>query len=158
MARPRDSQRSKVYAAELESGGAAMQNPPARLKTVYRCQAWVDEITNSRWWQFRSGVAKVKVFDGRGTTCARGGYFGNHGKKNGWGVNLPKWARSEMVILHELAHILTPVNEPWHGRRFCRNYLALVGRWMSRDSAIKLRACFKKHRVKWVTQRRRSDE
>ena len=158
MTRPRDSQRSRVFAAEIENHGIEMQNPPAWLKEASQCQAWVDTITRSRWWRARSPIGQVKVFDGRGTSIARGGHFGNCGKKNGWGVNLPKWARSEMVILHELAHVLTHSQciAPWHGRRFCRNYLALVGRWMNRDNARRLRACFKKHRVKWVSVARRS--
>lgn len=67
--------------------------------------------------------------------------------KQGWGINLPRWARVEVVIVHELAHILTPEAEPWHGREFCRNYLALIKRWLSTEQAKALRASFKEHRV-----------
>jgi len=147
----RDFQRSRVYKAEQGLGKYTRSSKPLpHLRTVAQCQAWIDKITRSRWWKARAVVSKVAVFDGRGTVAAAGGHFGDFGKKRGWGVSLPLWARREEVILHELAHVMTPYDtQPAHGRAFCKNYLALIHRWMSKEKAAELRDSFRKQRVKW---------
>jgi putative metallohydrolase (TIGR04338 family) len=150
---PRDSQKSKVYRAERLAWWGAQDSPylpDDEFRTVAQCLALVDQITSSRWWKNRCRIGTVKVFDGRGTRFARAGHFGYRSRgKNGWGINLPRWSRSKPVILHELAHIMTNGWHRGHGRHFCRNYLALVSRWMGKEAAAELRSAFKTCRVKW---------
>jgi putative metallohydrolase (TIGR04338 family) len=44
----------------------------------------------------------------------------------------------ERVVLHELAHLLTPPSAPAHGRRFAAHYLFLVALRMGPDAARRL--------------------
>lgn len=63
-------------------------------------------------------------------------------------IQLPKWAMSENILLHELAHI--GENEPpnnWHGPHFCRRLLDLVLEFMGIDEAYNLAQEFKKFKV-----------
>lgn len=127
---PRDFQRSRVYKAERRHSQWTY-NGGMELDEV---KDFVKEICNSRWYKNRAGRASyIKVKDGRGRTHAGGNY---HYKQ----VKLPRWSRSRMVILHELAH--TAVNHdkvPAHGREFCGWYLALVRRFVSEDAYKELR-------------------
>ena len=148
----RDFQRSRVYKAETTSGVAPFRAPAGR--SVGWCQEYINKIVDSRWWKARTDVERVTAWDGRGCSNASAGWHGNYGRyrrrREGWGINLPRWARVEVVILHELAHVLTRrYKTPSHGRAFCRNYLALVGCWMGKDQAAKLRASFRECGVKW---------
>ncbi len=157
----RDSQRSRVYEAEAALAG------DADLMTIAECRRFVNSIICSRWWKARCNLWSVRVFDGRGTRRARGGHFQSSANKAGWGISLPKWARTRATILHELSHVITE-HEAWfsgveewqwpklpaHGRAFCRNFLALVGRWMGKDEAARLRDSFRDNGAKWVRIRK----
>jgi putative metallohydrolase (TIGR04338 family) len=152
MKRARDFQKSKVYVAETDAGLGQ------RILKVDEIQAWIDQITGTRWWRSRCYIEKLRVFDGRGTRKAYGGYFGLwHSGKRGWGISMPRWSRYQLYILHELAHILIDqvrdTTVPHHGREFCRHLLALVGRWMGRDHVRLLRAAFRARGVKWHRKR-----
>jgi putative metallohydrolase (TIGR04338 family) len=141
----RDFQRSRVYAAERELDGT-----PTHRKLA-ECQAFVDKVLRSKWWRSRGGESGIVVEDGRGRSraCYQSGFFSMTGRGiRPPVVKLPRWARSELVILHELAHSLTN-GGPWHGREFARNFLALVGRFMGREAATALRESYRKHRVKY---------
>jgi putative metallohydrolase (TIGR04338 family) len=106
--------------------------------------AYVERVTRSRWWRCRLPRG-VRVKDGRGTRIARGGW--GTGRPT---VNLPRWARTRLVILHELAHVLTsrPGREvAAHGPEFAKTYLELVRRFEP-ELAPRLRAEFKAGRVR----------
>ena len=93
----------------------------------------------------RPGGRVVFVHDGRGRVkaCAVGRI-----------IKLPLWARSERVILHELAHVIQ-TERPGHGRQFCRIFLDIVRRWHSdRDAWRTLRASFRAHRVRYTRRRK----
>src|SRR5258708_3127064 len=98
----RDSQRSRVYAAErsLPAGFAIRERGWLKLA---RCQEYVNSITETKFWRSlrkrtrnRQWIwnKRVEVLDGRGSSSARAG---------GLQINLPRWARCRMVILHEPA-------------------------------------------------------
>jgi len=112
----RDTQQSKVYAIERAT---FTQVTPM---TLAECQSWVDEIVSSAWWKHRSPYRRVEVRPGRGHTAwARRDY-----DKNGLlpTIVLPPQMRLKWVMLHELAHHLTP--NSYHGSMFCANYVAIV--------------------------------
>src|SRR5688500_7785550 len=98
----RDSQRQRCYDAENQIGDGRA------YPTVGECQRRVDAIVGSKWWREHAhrGVygprSKVTVHDGRGHRNATS-YGGT--------VALPKWARNDRVILHELAHEALPRGE-----------------------------------------------
>lgn len=136
--RPRDMQKERVYRAERSLPSHDRQLGDGSMAT---CKTFIDGVTRSPWWTKRCRVTAVRIRDGRGTTIARGG----------WGsVNLPRWARTRLVILHELAHVLTTNTTDetaWHGPEFAANFLALVRRFAPED-ADALLAAFRAQRVR----------
>lgn len=139
---PRDSQRSKVYKAGHQV------DPGQRFETVSEIQCWVDKITTSKWWakNFPNASTRVTIKDGRGRRNACAETIWHYPR-----LKLPRWARSQRVVLHELAHVASDDGDlsPSHGRKFCRAFLALVGRWMGSESQKELRESFRRHNVKW---------
>lgn len=148
--RARDNQRQRVYNADLHGG--------QRMETVGEIQEYVDRITRSRWWKSQlkknasmhrrfSNGKTIKVKDGRGRSSACG---------DSWtcSISMPRWSRTEGVILHEVAHVLTDYiygreGVAAHGPEFAKTYAALVKRWMGREAWEKLKANYKKHKVKY---------
>ena len=141
----RDSQCSKVYKAER-----TLPQHSQNGMSIEDVREFVDKIMDSRWLKGKYPDAyeygKVVVKDGRGRRKAGGCHSY---------ITMPKWSRSKMIVLHELAHAITerecgypPV--AWHGREFCSIFIALVRRWMGKDVGRDLKAAYKKYRVKHV--------
>lgn len=144
----RDSQRSKVYASEKavfpivnEWHGALTR--PVGLLSLQECEAYVAKVWSHAWvanfpTKGRSSTPPT-VRDGRGTRRAYS-YGGE--------IGLPRWARKEWVILHELAHELTADKFAAHGPEFVACYLRLVETFLGFEQRQKLGAEFLKRRVK----------
>lgn len=118
--RPRDFQRSKVYAAER-----SVWNNAKRGGTGEFFQALVDLEAEARRIieatpELRWPVWPVVVKDGRGRRSAgalgrnwstgRGYYKGE--------IRMPKWSRSQAVLCHELAHLVVGRDNAGHGSAF----------------------------------------
>lgn len=151
FSRPRDSQKSKLYAAEREAleGLVAEQWGAGEVAVI---QAWVDKILSSAWWRRRyPSVRKVVVEDGAGHRSAMA-------KRRDLRliIELPLWARKDWVVLHELAHHATDAKH-WgvaaHGREFARVYVELVEHIMSKEAGDALRAAFREGKVKYSKPR-----
>lgn len=143
MARPRDSQRQRVYDAEREVED--FDRPADGMDapfSIHETRAFVRTITRSRWWRNRTRrfYWNVPVKDGRGRR--NGG-----GTPDGY-ITMPRWSRTPMVICHELAHVATPANKAAHGRTYCGWYLALVRQFVSEEAYQQLRDALKRRRVK----------
>ena len=134
--RPRDSQRARLYRAEgqVDAGRG--------LPTVERMQAWVDGLVAADWFVARWGDRAFDVRPGFGHRRATA-------DQNGV-LQMPKWARSELVLLHEVAHCLTPVNVASHGPEYAGVLLALVRRGMGPGPAQHLEDAFARERVRWT--------
>lgn len=157
MTRPRDTQRSKLYAAERVAFPRSADEGRLSLE---ECQAYVDRVVGSASWkgQFEErrspfGVdtyARVTVKDGRGSGAARCiSYFE---------ISVPTDMRREWILLHELAHVATQRlygwNEvPWHGWEYATVYLGLVRRWLGADAHDRLRAAFRAGKVRYNAPR-----
>lgn len=141
----RDSQRSKVYAAE-RAALAKFASPP--FATHADAQGYVDRLLASAWWKRRwPEVRKVKIKTGRGCYSSGGSIT-----LNSWGLT------QEYVILHELAHeiiwaTIGHTKTPAHGRDFCRFYLELVGHKMGEADRKALKAAFQEGKVKHTKAR-----
>lgn len=133
--RPRDSQRARLYRAETEVDSGR------RLPTVERMQAWVDALAGADWFQARWGE---RAFDVRPGFGHRRATADQHGV-----LQMPKWARTELVLLHEVAHCLTPVTCAAHGPEYAGVLLALARRAMSPATAQALEDAFDRQRVRW---------
>ena len=135
--RPRDSQRARLYRAEgqVDAGRA--------LPTVPRMQAWVDGLVATDWFLARWGARAFEVRPGFG-----------HRRATADAVNgvlqMPKWARSELVLLHEIAHCLTPLTFASHGPEYAGVLLALARRGMGPGTAQLLEDAFARERVRWT--------
>lgn len=165
----RDSQRAKLYAAEREAFGDAFRRLHGAGELV-DAERYVRRVTSSSTWlrlateHGQARAPEVEVADGRGCRMARGG--------SGY-VTLPRWARTEPVMLHELAHCLTCATfvvrdgaaggyelqlGARHNWPFARAYLDLVSMFLGRDAADRLKASFWKHHVKFNPPKRLSPE
>jgi len=106
----RDSQRTAVYRWE-----SAIKKRWPELDTrlpLDECRNLIKKV----WADYRPGENPPELADGRGTRTAYG---------SRWRINLPVWARTKLVVLHEIAHSLLSPQLPFHGREFARLVLEL---------------------------------
>ena len=128
----RDQQRSRVYKAENAVPGW----PGKQFESLKEVDNWVKRIMAGKTWtKHFQRTRPILVKDGRGRRRASGG--------NGR-IVLQRWARSQMVVLHEIAHVLT---SDQHGPRFCDTYLNLVSRYLGKETGEALRLAFVNHNV-----------
>jgi putative metallohydrolase (TIGR04338 family) len=163
---PRDSQRSKVYAAEdfvrtlfdraaghgsraIDFFGTQLTLPPeARFGSVASVQRYVDDVLalpaiREQW----PTVSPLRVRARRAATAA---HYENH---DGAGViavpdrDTAAWAMRELVVLHELAHHLCPAQPP-HGPDFVATICALAELVMGPELGHVLRVVYAKEGVR----------
>lgn len=146
--RERDTQRSRVYKCDRDLMAVAGKLPDIRdverfVRKVFASKRVQDAFPEAVRWSLPS------VGDGRGRSRACGGATK---------IKIPRWARDEAVVLHELAHTVClrqTRNEAYHGWRFCATYLKLVLYLMGREAHDTLKASFKKNRVRFTEPRKR---
>lgn len=149
----RDTQRSRVYAAEdvlsLRRVSRHAQRHlvdtqwfthDVKVPSVAAVQAYVDSVTSAAWFVRRWGTTRIIVDAGRGSHA-------NVGRRITVSRN---HRRSEAVILHEMAHVLAPwYDVADHGPEFAAILLILVEGVMGKEHARDLRASYAEHRVKY---------
>ena len=176
----RDSQRQKVYDAErahshfkkaIEVGPDGWRLDRAvefedgtPIPDVHEVQDYVDKVTRSRWFKARwprYAYSKSKmvmtysgkfvkqphgivVLDGRRRRSAFGSSNGS--------ISMPRWSRFELVILHEIAHVVTGSSRKvrFHGRHYCSTFLALIRHELGAEAADEMKRLFKDKRVKYI--------
>ena len=158
---PSDNQRKRVYDSEFDIDDRPWDSHKrcnkstrgGRLETVGEIEDFVNAIHRSRWFKGflrkqnpQMYIRAIFIHDGRGT---RKGFAWRYLNGNAV-LNLPRWSRSKLIILHELAHVITPDCGCYasHGSEFCANYLELVRRWIDKDTHAALKDSFREHRVK----------
>jgi len=140
--KPRDTQRSKVYAAEKVLFGSSK-----KFESVKDVEKYLRRIFDTVWFKKTfPHKRKFQVKDGRG----RSGPSGAPRGADGVTMSLPKWSRFESMILHELAHGLTPREYAWHGPEFCAVFLRLVDRFMGAEAHKALMFSFRDHNVRSI--------
>lgn len=145
---PRDSQRSRLYRAESNSQGRWGR----RLETVEEMQAYVDALLADPWTKERWPTRRIRVGPGRGYRRATA--ISGYNK-----IEMPRWARCEHVVLHEVAHLFTDrqygVHVASHGWQFAGILVQLVEHQLGEEAATALKASFAEHRVRWKKPRQR---
>lgn len=142
MRRPRDTQRSRLYAAEM------IVRRGQEFTSVAEMQQYVDTVVARRWFRSRWGSRSVEVRDGRGfrrATC--------YPRGDSAVVYMPRRSRCQLVLLHEIAHAVQPPGTAWHGPEFCRIYLALVRHFMGQAEGTLLLAAYRAKRVRYRVAR-----
>ena len=160
----RDTQRSRVYAAEqfvrtlfdhaaqhnsrtVQFFGAIITLPPeARFASVESVQRYVDDVLAL------PAVAGIGHPTGPVTVRARRSATAAHYEKGGV-IAVPDrltadWAMRELVVLHELAHHLCDPDAPAHGPDFVATFCALASAVMGPEAGHVLRVVYAKEGVR----------
>ncbi len=147
----RDNQRSKVYKAEK-----VLWETGKKFVTVAEVEKYIEVVKKKAFVGKRYGAElnrrKINVDDGRGCRKAFGGPNG---------IVLPKWARIEPVILHELAHVIQArrfgfSNVEAHGWEFCDIFLNLVQGVLGKEARDILQKSFKENKVRFKKKTKRT--
>jgi putative metallohydrolase (TIGR04338 family) len=112
-----------------------------RFASIESMQTYVDRVLTLRWvraaWPRRADVPV--------TVRARNGQARAHYEAATATIAIPPyrhnhaWAMRELVLLHELAHHLTPQTAAPHGPEFADGYLTLVTELVGPEAGLLLR-------------------
>ncbi len=114
---PRDTQRERVYRAERAAAHEVDGEFWKQTIPNDRLQGYVDDVLTRKSVQSRWGRRYIDV------GLKRGGRALAHGSSR---ITLPLGGRNQWVMLHEIAHCLTPDRYAPHGPEFAGVYLFLV--------------------------------
>jgi putative metallohydrolase (TIGR04338 family) len=150
----RDSQRSKVYKAELYK---LDEYRAPILETVAKIDAWVNgKILRSSWLRknFPLAPEQLEIHPGFSRRKASGSIHG---------LWLPMWARSKLVILHEVSHSIVSSEHSrqsasGHGWQFTSTFLKLVKHFIGNAAHDQLKENYKKLGVKYKAPKKLSPE
>jgi len=150
--RPRDSQRSRLYAAEKAAFGDP-RDCALRLASMRELQDYVAAAVTDDWFRAEFGrFASLRVKDGRGTRHAYSAYDPHSGRVL---LSFPRWARTRPVVLHELGHAASVQRHGMiaaHGPEFAAVFLQLAGRYLGEPAARCLRDAYRAHRVRYAPE------
>lgn len=144
-----DGQQQALYSAErrLSKGD--------RFDDIEEARDYVDYLTSLSWmkrrWPDGWRYCEVEMKSSRATRkIAHAEQSGLHGPSC---IRLSPHALYQRVVLHELAHVLTPKPHPWHGRLFARVFLALI-EWRYGDEAAEtLKEAYREKNVNYYPHR-----
>jgi len=142
----RDSKRNRVYAAEL----AAQNRTTAwKSRTLVECQEFVNKMCDDQWFFRYCGFTRIAIRQSRQRAAYLRPEIYLHAKTSAW------------TICHEVAHAIVHwrfPREPWHGYRFVRTNLDLVGHFIGRKERAILLAEYRKHRAPTRAPRKLTEE
>jgi len=146
LTRQRDTQRSRLYKAEK-----VLTSFSERLETPEEIATFLTKVCNRAPIQRRYGLhlrRSIEVHDGRRrrNACAWVNY-----------IKMPKWARTQYIVLHEAAHSINLRKHGTliaaHGREYAAIYLDLVRFGLGTDAHAALKTSFAAHKVKFRPKR-----
>ena len=148
----RDSQRSKVYAAE---SATHEWRTSQTAMSIEECDAFAHKVLRDSIVQRHFPLAKsmstslIVVKSRRRGGCYKPSSFNwNTGYTTRPTISLGVAARSEWVIIHEIAHAITSLDYAWHGPEWVQCYLFLVKRFLGVEAHDKLKANLIEHGVR----------
>jgi putative metallohydrolase (TIGR04338 family) len=110
--------------------------------SVEEMQRWVDDLRENPWWErFYPQVLRVEAVFKPSGSCSCGGWTPSMG---GGRIEMLPCHRNELVVCHELAHVLaaarfkSKAHCPW----FAKTYLELVYLVMGTEAWTALRESF----------------
>lgn len=151
----RDSQRQRCYDAEAETfehGGRKRSVENNELRSHAEVVAFAEHVMESATWgklvAVYGGCDRVEVLSKR--TGSRSD--ANNMRRR---IRIAADDRQRWVVLHELAHVVCPGSVRHHWP-WAQAYLKLVSRFLGRATAARLKAAFRKHKVKFSPPRTRN--
>lgn len=134
VARLRQTQR--LYDAEQEIAFG-------ELLTIGEIRQLVHVITHSSWWEDRTALRQVRVSASRDEEAPALAWIEDGVGHISFGPN----SRCELVLMHELSHLVTGRIRDGHNAAFAGIFLETVRRWMGEEHRFELEAAFQKHGV-----------
>jgi hypothetical protein len=141
--RPRDAQRSRVYAAETPV-------PSSPLPGLDACERFAERVVGTLWWQARfpeQTLDKLPRFrPGNGARMA----FFREEDDGGHSITLPRRYRTKGIVLHELAHwaLVDHTDLSNHGDAFTRLLLDATAEFCGTERAAALAESYRQHLVR----------
>lgn len=130
------------------AAGRAMMVAP-RLTTgnvsIPACQVYVNAVVTTDWFTALWGCRSVEV-----RHKAHGAAITHTRLDGSFTITLPPWARREATILHELAHVVTPLSCAGHGPEFAHHLWALATHQLGPEAGDRLLRAYRRERVRVV--------
>jgi hypothetical protein len=133
----RDVQRKRLYDAENRVSEGRVWN------SLVAAQTYLDGLLASPWWQMHFPSVRCVVLFDRG-----GKYPLAHKGVHGGAIEFPRGSRTQLTLLHELAHLASPPTTVGHSPAFAGIYLMLVQHCMPEPVALQLEYHFSARRVR----------
>lgn len=153
MKQPRDSQRSRLYAAE-RSAFRGYYAHGMRLACIHDLRAFIHEVLADEWFSTVFGrFTTVHIKDGRGTRHA---YTAYDQDSHALILSFPRWSRTRPIALHEISHAASIRHHGLvaaHGPEFAGIFLRLVRQYLGEACHVRLRWAFMHHRVRFDEDR-----
>lgn len=147
--RKRDSQRSKLYAAERATS-MAKDRPWGSQPSLFVVDRYVQKILGDAKVRERWPNTHITVSHGGGRAASRA--LGSNGRGS---IKMITVHRFPLLIIHEVAHVLAP-HHALHCWEFAEVYLFLVRRMLGVAAHDELKGSFKKHKVRFTPKRTRT--
>lgn len=142
--RPRDSQRARVYRAELPLAASPLPGLDA-------CARFAERVVGTLWWHGRfPALTQDRIPRFRPGQGARTAYFTEAADGDDWSITLPRRYRTKGIVLHELAHwaLVDQPDLPTHGATFARLVLDATTEFCGAERADALTDAYRAQRVR----------
>jgi len=156
----RDSQRQKLYDAEYNiSIKLKIQKRNPSFNSIEEIQKFVTKLTSSKWftkrWDLEANYIShviVKPLTRKSSNMIAYAHFNK--------IYFTPEAMNTQIVLHELAHIITPCSFKIasHGRYFVKTYLELIKHILGPEAHKIFIQEFKRWRVKYSRKHQLSPE
>lgn len=143
----RDTQRKRLYRAELVLRPGSHRFRSMRETTAFAMAVWYDPnvraLIDEEQWHLMDWSNPPRIKDGRGRRHAGGcaSY-----------ITLPVWSRTDHIVLHEMAHVITQrlfgKQVAGHGWQFCKVFHLLVWVILGEKVARVLMASYEFHGIR----------
>ncbi len=152
----RDTMREKCYRAERELRCPRDGDPieQTTFENIAECARYVRGVMETNWFQRRWPLftsCDVIYVPGSRICRAWGAHrWQGHSQHGGIEMSVPGMQApygGEMIVLHELAHAVSPYREG-HNRLWARTFVELVGFRMGPEMKKALTAAFRRHNIK----------
>lgn len=134
----RDSRRQNLYNAQSMAKESVSIDTFESLKDTAQ---FVGDILQRAWWQRRYRLGMVTLKPGYGAKRGKA-----HPPRT---LVLPRYARTEWSVLHELIHLVVPRPHAGHGRLYCARFLEIVGWHFGDEAEEALKSAYRDQNVKW---------